>query len=434
MPFPRAYHRSEQQRQTIRNRFETICLQVAPAASVLWTFNAHFTVLEGSVVRNSDDPFPGYSKSGWQLNGVAWPDPPDANRSTNPETRLHVHEPDYVYRTNDIVLDYVSTMTGKVYEPAKVVPPSDGEQTGQALQLPFLQFFTGMNDEDSLSPEIQDLVKLFLNKAGIRERIVLESGDVSEVRALICANEEQKVLSHIFLRALNEKDEIVEEIQIPGHFVDTFAQLPASWQDASGPWFTDVKRVFDFFSENFLQPETKTHQLFVVDWKPIAFMARFEIFYKPSEQIEAEFRHPPPVMLGVVETLTRKEVDRVASQKQYQDEMVEVVVKSLEEGDSRPLLAPDTLYTVTVNYEGAIRKGNDHSVSNTPSTFHQEFKFQTAANPPKRLNPWMLSTVPENDADGHFSNDKVQFIFNDASAIQLFQAFGKELRAVLRRS
>ena len=46
----------------------------------------------------------------------------------------------------------------------------------------------------------------------------------------------------------------------------------------------------------------------------------------------------------------------------------------------------------------------------------------------------MLATIPENDADAHFTNDKVQFIFNDAAAIQLFGAFGKTLRAVLRKA
>ena len=74
VPFPRSYQRSQQQIETIRDRFEVICKPIAPATSVLWTFNAHFTVEVNGLVRRPGDPFPGYSSSGWKLNGAPWPD------------------------------------------------------------------------------------------------------------------------------------------------------------------------------------------------------------------------------------------------------------------------------------------------------------------------------------------------------------------------
>lgn len=428
VPFPRSYQRSEEQRRTIRDRFEVICQQIAPATGVLWTFNAHFTLLLNALIRNPNDPFPGYSPSGWKLNGFAWPDPPDTHRTTAPETRLYVHEPDYRYRTNVLMLEYAAKLTGEVLDPAKVVPPSGGAQSGQALQFPFLQFHPGMKD-DSLSAELQEVAKKFLEQAGNRERIVVESGDVAEVRALICANARLKVPEFMVLSAFDAQNALVEQIKLPGHFINNFTDLPAAWQDTSGPWASDVKRVFDFFAGVF----KGTHLLFLVEWKPSAPIARFELSYAPPDPLTTEFREPPAVMLGVVETLTRAEVERVAAEQHYQDDMVQVVVKSLEEGDKRPLFAPNTVYTVTASYKGEIRKGNDHTKSNSKD-FSQQFKFRTAELSPKRLNPWMLATVPENDADGHFTKDKVQFIFNDASAIQLFKAFGKTLRAVLRKA
>ena len=428
VPFPRSYQRSEEQRRTIRDRFEIICAQIAPATGVLWTFNAHFTILLNALIRNPNDPFPGYSPSGWKLNGIVWPDPPDTHRTTAPQTRLHVHEPDYLYRNNDLVLEYAAKLTGQVLDPAKVVPAAGGAQSGQALQFPFLQFHLGLKD-DSLSAELQEMAKKFLDQAGNRERIVVESGDVAEVRALICANARRKVPEFMVLSAFDAQNALVEQIKLPGHFINAFTDLPAAWQDAAGPWSSDVKRVFDFFAEAF----KGTHLLFLVEWKPSVPIARFEISYAPPDQDTTAFREPPAVMLGVVETLTRAEVERVASEQHYQDDMVQVVVKSLEEGDKRPLFAPNTVYTVTASYKGQIRKANDHTKSNSKS-FNQQFKFRTTAHSPKRLNPWMLATVPENDADGHFSKDKVQFIFNDASAIQLYKAFGKSLRAVLRKA
>lgn len=428
VPFPSSYQRSEEQRQTIRDRFELICHPVAPATRVLWTFNAHFTILVNDIIRNPNDPFPGYSPSGWKLNGFAWPDPPNTQRSRVPETRLHVHEPNYPYRTNELVLEYATKMTGLVYDPAKVVPASGTIKTGQALQFPFLQFAEAMKDAN-LSQKIQELAKKFLDGAGNRERVVVESGDVTEVRALICTNEQRKVSEFMVVRGLDENDSMVQQIKVPGRIINTFAELPDTWCDSSGPWFSDVQRVFNFFTDNF----SKTHLLFLIEWRPKASISRFELLYEHSGQGDSVFRNPPAVMLGVVETLTRAEVERVVSEQHYQEDMVQVVVKSLEEGNQRPLFGPNTVYTVTANYKGEIRKGNDHSVSKSKD-FTQQFKFRTAARSPKRINPWMLATVPENDADGHFTKDKVQFIFNDAAAIQLFKAFGKSLRAVLRKA
>jgi len=428
LPFPRAYQRSEEQRRTIRDRFEVICRQIAPATRVLWTLNAHFTMLTNTTIRNPADPFPGPSSSGWRLNGAAWPDPPAAQRTRAPETRLHVHEADYPYRNNHLVLEYAAKLTGQLLAPARVVPAAGGIDSGQALQLPFLQFAPGMQD-DNLANELREVAKMFLDQAGDRERIVVEAGDAAEVRALICANVERKVTEFMLLRGFDDQNKLVEEIKLPGHAITAFNQLPSEWQDATGPWANDVRRVFELLAGSF----KGSHQLFLIEWQPRQPIARFELVYRADEQATSLFRNPPPVLLGVVETLMRAEVERVVHEQHYQDDMVGVVVKSLEEGDKRPLFAPDTLYTVTASYTGVIRKSNDHTVHNSKN-FSQQFTFRTAAHAPKRLNPWVLATVPENDAGGHFTDDKLQFIFNDAAAIQLFKAFGRTLRAVLRKA
>jgi hypothetical protein len=192
---------------------------------------------------------------------------------------------------------------------------------------------------------------------------------------------------------------------------------------------SDVSRVFDLFNQDFF----RTHVLFLVEYEPPVPIARFEIFYQPTEVSNDPFRNPPAAILGVVETLTRAEVIRESAEHDYQEEMEDVVVNSLEEGDKRPLFAPDTLYTVSVSFQGQIRKSNNHAEVNTLNTT-QQFRFRTAAIAPPRLNPWVLATLPEADAPTHFSEDPMQFIFNDAAAIQLYKAFGKTLNAVLRKA
>jgi hypothetical protein len=427
VPFPRAYQRSEEQRQTIRDRFEVICQNVAPATSVLWTFNAHFTISVNGIKRRLGDPFPGPSSSGWRLNGAAWPDPPDTHRANAPNTKLHVHEASYPFRTDPLMQELATAFTGEVLDPARVIPDEGGIDKGQALQLPFIQFAPELRDA-SLPQEIVETAKKFLDGAGNRERIVVESGDVTRARCLICTNRERKVAEFMRLRAFDVNDAIVEDIKVPGVPIGSFNDLPAPWRDPAGPWLSDVRRVFDLLAGDF----KGTHTLFLVDYVPHAPIVRFELIYQP-DPLNATFRDPPAAILGVVETLTRAEVERQTAEEHHQEEMVQVVVKSLEEGDKRPLFAPDTLYTVTVKVKAEIRKADKPAVKKT-SNFTEQFKFRTAATPPTRVNPWVLAMLPENDAASHFSEDPVQFIFNDASVVQLFKAFGRTLTAVLRKA
>jgi hypothetical protein len=428
VPFPRAYQRSEEQRRTIRDRFEVLCEPVAPTTAVLWTFNAHFTTVGNELVRRPGDPFPGPSPTGWRLNGAAWPDPPGTHRTTAPSTSLHVHEPDYPNRTDPLMQEYATALTGQVLDPARVIPDQEDFETGQALQFPFIQLFSDLRDEN-LAPEIADAATRFLDEAGNRERIVVETGDIADARCLVCVNARLKVAEFMVLRGLDQAGGVVEQIKLPGQPIDSFEQLPARWRDPAGPWLEDVRRVFNLLAGEF----KGTHRLFLVDYKPEAPIARFELFYEPPEPPTSVFKDPPAVMLGVVETLTRAEVERQTAEEHHQQELVEVVVKSLEEGDKRPLFAPDTLYTVTVGFKAQIRKADEPSELKTRN-LTQQLRFRTAAIAPPRLDPWVLATVRENDAGSHFCEDPVQFIFNDTAAVQLYRAFGKTLTAVLRKA
>lgn len=428
VPFPRAYQRCEEQKQTIRDRFEVVCEKVAPAASVLWTFNAHFTIRVDGVTRRPGDPLPGPSPTGWRLNGAAWPDPEDTHRATAPNTKLHIHEPDYPDRTNPLVQEHATALTGEVLDPARVIPDDAGVEQGQALQFPMIEVFDDLRDED-LAPEIAEAAKRYLERAGNRERIVIESGDIAVARCLICTNAELKVSEFMVLRGLDPAGAVIEQVALPAQLISSITQLPPPWLDGAGPWSNDVRRVFDLLAGDF----KGTHSIFLVEYQPQAPIAGFEMLYAPPPPRPSPFQDPPPVLLGVVETLTRAEVLRQAAEEHYHDEMVDVVVKSLEEGDKRPLFAPDTLYTVTVGVTGQIRKADKPAEQKT-KTLPQKFQFRTTATAPARLNPWILAAVPENDAGSHFTDDLVQFIFNDSAGVQLYSAFGKTLTAVLRKA
>lgn len=86
-PATKAIEYTEKLVETVTDRWGTVCSPAAPAAEVLWTF-LHEQL--------------GPSATGWDLEGVAWPDPPGTQRSTPPATSLHVGER---WRTGDPQLD-----------------------------------------------------------------------------------------------------------------------------------------------------------------------------------------------------------------------------------------------------------------------------------------------------------------------------------------
>lgn len=86
-PATKALEKTDRLKETIHERWGRVCEDAAPAADVLWTFRWEAV---------------GPSPTGWDLEGIAWPDPPGTRRSTPPETRLHVSER---WRSGDIALD-----------------------------------------------------------------------------------------------------------------------------------------------------------------------------------------------------------------------------------------------------------------------------------------------------------------------------------------
>jgi large repetitive protein len=73
----KAIEKTETRTESVKHRWGTVCHEAAPAAPVLWTFL--FERLGPSLV-------------GWDLEGIAWPDPPDTKRTQAVETNVMVSE------------------------------------------------------------------------------------------------------------------------------------------------------------------------------------------------------------------------------------------------------------------------------------------------------------------------------------------------------
>ncbi len=101
-PAPKALERTEFLKDTVDERWGTVCHDAAPAASVLYTFC---------------DEVLGPSAVGWHPKGTPWPDPVDTVRSEPVDTSLHVFE---TWRTGETQLDRRRGIIPAVIEGGKV--------------------------------------------------------------------------------------------------------------------------------------------------------------------------------------------------------------------------------------------------------------------------------------------------------------------------
>jgi hypothetical protein len=111
---PKALERTEIMEDIVVDRWSTVCRPGAPAASVLWTFNR--------------EPL-GPSETGWEVEGIAWPDPPGTQRSAPPALALRVRE---TWRTGDRALDRARGLVPAIVQGGQVMclrdrtPPQTG--------------------------------------------------------------------------------------------------------------------------------------------------------------------------------------------------------------------------------------------------------------------------------------------------------------------
>jgi hypothetical protein len=130
-----------------------------------------------------------------------------------------------------------------------------------------------------------------------------------------------------------------------------------------------------------------------------------------------------------------EERERFIHETNRRDAEIETVESALSGGQLRPLLEPDTRYTVSVEYKAEVREKDEDGDWNEGSRdATQRFTFMTDQASPTKLNPWVLLMTPYDNNPYHFTEDAVEIYFNDASAIQLYQKYGDTLKAVLRKA
>ncbi|MEM7057140.1 MAG: hypothetical protein AAF557_06100 [Pseudomonadota bacterium] len=236
--------------------------------------------------------------------------------------------------------------------------------------------------------------------------------------------------------------------------------LPPRWVDAAGPWFIDVDHAARF-DNDFPDPVEGIFNLFMIDLPEQADAEYIEIGFGVLPEGEGEDTDPAPdpippgsgfpgsggppgqailnrrLYLLCFEMTRLSEAQRVDYDQQLVQSDRNAVGRylGLESGE-HALLRPDTLYGIRVDWiqydeDDAPGEGED-----LPDDAEQSetFWFHTTAEPPTRLGPYMLFTLP-NESEKHvFGQEPLKLQFSTPQVSNLFAAFDRQLQIRLRAS
>ena len=447
------------------------CAAPAPPACVLWTFCGQRL---------------GPSHAGWDLRGIPTTDPSGTTRGSPAPTAMHVDDPGFSAAAG--LLGTLAPLFGaSAYQPAQIIGIGGSDiiveraRCWQALELPELiraSAVAGLGKEiaselvtldERLAGELHELEARLTAQGQDARAVRLEIGAATSVQLYLALAEEltymvrpsrlepadalaelvEQAASNALLRA-------AEQLQVPGTapresgaaaaydvvvrerdgagallrestlaslgptIVSAPADLPAEWTEPNGPWWTEIEPLSSFFDYG-LAALAKVH----VQFAPLEQTTVIEI-----AQIGPELP-APTVVVGAVVACPASEQQRYETALQVQQSQISTLEGYLDGGSPVPLLAPNSTYTITVEYDVTTTEADGTTKTSYPGV-KQGFTFSTDSAPPPKLDPWVMSCSPANNELNVFYEDPVTVVFNDQEAIQLWNAYGDRLVLELR--
>ena len=451
---------------TLNNQLTSVwgglCTPIAPPACVLYTFCGQRL---GPAAAN-----------GWSLTGIPWPDPPGTTRTTPPPTTMQVTGP---VQANAAALygALAPLFSALGQQPARVIGVGDSKlRCMRGLELPEL---IGPVTNPNVKVLIEELGEEGAKKAeaiskrldalaGSWRYVRFDTGQARKInlylavhsralnRAVLAASEPldlradnaqlaaagqllpltrvpqaqgAQLFYDIVIRERDAKGALIVQHSLASlhpTLVNGTSGLPTAWTDPGGPWAAEVDYIAYYF-QYYLRSLTKVF----VNFAPRHDTAIIEI-----AEI-GQIMPAPSAVVGVVEVCPQSEATRFQLASQVQQSQIQTLEGYLDGGSPVPLLAPNTAYTITVEYDAETFDSSGNS-ENTYTGVQQGFKFQTDSTAPAKLDPWVMSASPADQELNVFYNRQssdplskynspVTIVFNDKEAIQLFSAYGDQL-------
>ena len=466
---PKALQASEQLTETVEDRWGTVCDKAAPPTPVLWTFR--FEPLGPSV-------------PGWEVDGEAWPDPPDTVRSMPTPTELDVSER---WRCGDPMVDPFRGILPAEVVGALVGCPADdrqpevprltsarrqvmGAKLPEALDEPAISVselrrrlelgmpvsraaLSTVTTEpaaavpmcesrvlagprfDTLKPPTGDPLReqdikqrwnlLGFEPGDLADAVVLEPGVFDRARLLLFVP--RRIFeSRLLVRALTKEGGIVSEVRVDASMMVSWVNLPSTWVDPAGPWDDDIALVMNHLP---LVGGPTAYVAVLVDVKGELKADRIMIGLPPDSKLEQALTGPA-YYVAALEALLESEILRHDHDEHTATSNHEVLEAALgEESANVPLMTPDTVYRVDVAWSADASNAEGETASEPGET--QTFWFKTADDAPMRLDPWVLACMPYDGERHVFGVEPLKLAFATHDVTDLFKAHGYKLEVRL---
>jgi hypothetical protein len=146
----------------------------------------------------------------------------------------------------------------------------------------------------------------------------------------------------------------------------------------------------------------------------------FTITLRASSNESAPARQS--VLIGALKFTPKAEADRATAQQNAKSQIISEIGDLLTNPDV-PLLEPSSTYNVEVTSDGIA--------DTVTTTTTQVFTFNTDANPPRKLDPYVLATFPTAGETRHYTGDHPGVVLATRDILRMLVKYGARLRVAI---
>lgn len=236
----------------------------------------------------------------------------------------------------------------------------------------------------------------------------------------------------LVIDVMNSNESVISERVLTSADAMPNVSFPATWTNMSGPWAAEIFRLQQH--QQYLQQYG--YLGVIVNVKGDRRGDRIEIGLKQTAINLLKGLTHRPFYVAAVEAVRSAEAIRFDFDTTEQNHKKEIAGANLSsDAEDYALLQPGQKYSVTLTWDAdRERRPPKGDVSDQLSTPNQSatFWFQTDSNPPKRLDPWVLMTLPEQDEQHFFADDHLKLVFGTSNVVRIWDTYGKRLQIRLK--
>jgi large repetitive protein len=262
-----------------------------------------------------------------------------------------------------------------------------------------------------------------------------EASGFSEFAGLLLLPE-RALVGSLVVRYENAKGTKLGEFTVtPAHRVSSTNPIPTGWFDPAGPWADPIERAGRIAARVVMSNRQPLMLVLINDPKPPKGTTDIVIGWD-----RAVFKNnpTPPFWVIAMSGLVSSEVARASWDTTVTSSEQTALSNALTQDPfDVALLTPGTPYTVDVVWRAAFLQ-QEARPTVTPSgwtpnhTQSYQFTADGIDKAPTELSPWLLATTPGMNDVGIFRKEPVRIALATQKVAALFDAYGKELRVMIR--